>query len=568
MTWDDIAALYGEIELSLIASLKRNLAGHKKWEEAEGFDWPAWQALKLRNIENFRRENAELLSRRADLIHGETEKLMREEFAQGSGKSEGVTDESFFGVNKYRNDALIEDILGTEKRAESAALRMMDDVYRQTVYKAHIAMSAGSVTLPQAVDMATKDFLARGIDCIVYADGSRHNIADYVQMALRTAATRSKLQGEAQKRMELGIDTVLVSRYGACSDTCLPWQGKVYIDDVFMPFEGERRGDEGRSKNGRWYTLLSVAVRAGLLHPNCRHTLSTWIEGINTVPAPLDEEKVRRAAKLEAQQRRMEREIRKWKRLEAGTQDPAQKKAYGQKVKQAQKNLREFIADHPQELRRDPWREKIYETSPKVQVKPKLSAVKKEKDLKPTAKSDTSPQTNAQKPKTNTENIENSKSPISPEPPNEGVDVGLSDEDRYAIDIYKSARSYHLNAGLRGELPLTEEDEQIIGRIEKALEKLPKYKGTVYRSLQSDMIADVEKFNREHQVGKFITYPAFTSAGTEVYDDSMDIQMIIESKSGHDMREYNPLEKEILFLPGTLFKITKREGNTIWLTEL
>lgn len=90
---------------------------------------------------------------------------------------------------------------------------------------------------------------------------------------------------------------------------------------------------------------------------------------------------------------------------------------------------------------------------------------------------------------------------------------------------------------------------------------MPKYRGTVYRSLQSDMIADVEKFNLEHQVGKFIPYSAFTSAGTEVYDETMDIQMIIESKSGRDMRLYNPKESEILFLPATLFKITKKRGT-------
>lgn len=61
--------------------------------------------------------------------------------------------------------------------------------------------------------MATEEFLRKGIDCIEYKDGKRVNIASYVQMALRTAATRSYLQGEAKGRDELGIDTVLVSQY-------------------------------------------------------------------------------------------------------------------------------------------------------------------------------------------------------------------------------------------------------------------------------------------------------------------------------------------------------------------
>jgi hypothetical protein len=43
--------------------------------------------------------------------------------------------------------------------------------------------------------------------------------------------------------------------------------------------------------------------------------------------------------------------------------------------------------------------------------------------------------------------------------------------------------------------------------------------------------------------------------------------MIIRSKQGRDMREYNPLEQEILFKRGTVFIVEKREGNTLWLTE-
>ena len=49
--------------------------------------------------------------------------------------------------------------------------------------------------------MATEEFLRKGINCIEYKDGKRVNIADYVQMELRTAATRSYLQGEAKREL-------------------------------------------------------------------------------------------------------------------------------------------------------------------------------------------------------------------------------------------------------------------------------------------------------------------------------------------------------------------------------
>ena len=117
----------------------------------------------------------------------------------------------------------------------------------------------------------------------------------------------------------------------------------------------------GHSRNGKWVPLLSVAVAAGLFHPNCRHTLTTWIEGVSKMPKPLDAQKVQQAAKLEEQQRALERKVRKAKRLQAGLQDPEDAKKARAQVREAQKELREFVQAHPDVLRRDPWREKTFD---------------------------------------------------------------------------------------------------------------------------------------------------------------------------------------------------------------
>lgn len=62
MTAREIAALFEDLELRLIASLKRNLARHKAEEKDEGFDWPAWQAEKLHSLQRFRRENKSIIA--------------------------------------------------------------------------------------------------------------------------------------------------------------------------------------------------------------------------------------------------------------------------------------------------------------------------------------------------------------------------------------------------------------------------------------------------------------------------------------------------------------------------
>lgn len=165
---------------------------------------------------------------------------------------------------------------------------------------------------------------------------------------------RATLQGEATKRSELGIDTVVVSSYGMCSKTCEPWQGKVYIDDVFCEFKGEINGETGKSGYcKKWFTLLSVAVKNGLFHPNCRHGLSTYIDGITQIPPPIDEQVIKKQRELEQRQRAMERKIRRLKRLVAATSDEGRLKAYKSQLRLAQKELKAFVDDHSDILRRD-----------------------------------------------------------------------------------------------------------------------------------------------------------------------------------------------------------------------
>lgn len=359
MTARDIAALFDALELDLVKSLHRCLARHQRQEQTEGGQngtprhWQAWQAAKLRDLRRFRRENTAILGEYRDRIDADTRTLLEEEAAQDGA-------DGFFRMSDERMTALLNEMQQANEQSERAVLRYMNDVYRKTILRTAAAMQAGGQTLQQATDAATRDFLDQGIACIRYRNGRRVNISTYAEMALRTAGTRAMLMGEAAQRERLGLDTVLVSQYGACSKTCLPWQGLVYVDDVFQPYHGPRTpgGTYGISRNGRQYPLLSVAMQGGLFHPNCRHTLSTWVEGVSTRPRPMDKAKVEAAAQLEAKQRALERSVRKAKRQAAGLCDPAAAKAARARVRAAQKELRFFVADHGDVLRRNVWRER------------------------------------------------------------------------------------------------------------------------------------------------------------------------------------------------------------------
>lgn len=378
-----IVRIFEEIEQRLISSLKRNLMRHKREEKDEGFNWSAWQAEKLRGLERYRRENSAIMAEYTDQIDTATREIMEEQFAEGVNGSdippavpveeapaEIRAEPQFFGVDRVKVDKLIEDVTAIEKSAETAALRMTDDVYRQTVNRVQLAMATGSMSLQQAIDTAVKDFLDQGINCIVYKDGKRVNIADYVRMVLRTTATRAALQGKSAKYKALGYDTVVTSSYVMCSETCKPWQGRIYIDDTFTGWSGETRmqGDMLWGKSGycgKWFPLLSEAIKRGLFHPNCRHSINLWRDG-DPLPESVDNSDNERRYKLEQQQRALERAVRKAKRRAEGFTDPANIEKAKAEVQEAQKALREFInkvnADEGETvLKRDYGKETVYE---------------------------------------------------------------------------------------------------------------------------------------------------------------------------------------------------------------
>lgn len=450
---DDIAKIFEWIEMLLIGSLKRNLTRHEAEEKKYGFNWSAWQAEKLRNLDKFRRESAAIVCKYTDAIDRNTRALLEEQFREGvngaaqeageapepqpvymqeivqptqpelpeqpeqpqeqptpetteqvSTGSPAAADEpiavikpepQFFGVDTVKVNKLVEDMTTMEKQAETAALRMTDDVYRQTLNRVQLAMSTGSMTLNKAIDTAVEDFLNAGINCIEYKDGRRVNVADYVRMALRTTSTRAALQGKSEKYKALGYDTVAVSSYGMCSPTCLPYQGRVYINDAFTSWSGETqvRADGltyGKSNYcGKWFPLLSSAIAGGLFHPNCRHSISLWRDG-DPLPETLDNSETERRYKLEQQQRALEREIRKAKRKVEGFTDPENVAMAKAQLKEKQKQLREFIdktnADEGAEvLRRDSSREKVYDdnVNNKSVDKPQESGIINEKEESP-----------------------------------------------------------------------------------------------------------------------------------------------------------------------------------------
>ena len=158
---------------------------------------------------------------------------------------------------------------------------------------------------------------------------------------------------------------------------------------------------------------------------------------------------------------------------------------------------------------------------------------------------------------------------------------GLTDGEHNALMVYKSGGSYTLNAKLREGVILDEHEQYIVDNLISGLEKLPVYKGKVYRNIMFDGFGDKaarDAFVRSHVIGEWITYEGFTSTSTAVdgypLDGDFVVHMEIESVNGRDLSGYgNNFESEVLLTHPSQFIPSKIEyaadgTPTIYLTEV
>lgn len=340
----DIGAAFEAIENELIASMIRNMRRHKIEEIDEDKQWSMWQTEQLRSLEKYRKENQERFGTKFKDINNRIEALISTARDEGDMEQEIAILEAikkgfparrvspgasaaFFRLNQRKLEALIRATTSDMEKAETAVLRMANDQYRKIIFNAQVYANSGAGTYEKAVDMATKDFIAAGLNCVEYANGSRHTLADYADMAIRTASKRAYLQGEGQKRQEWGISTVIMNKRGNPCPKCLPFVGKILIDDVWSG---------GSAKDGP-YPLMSAAIAAGLYHPRCRDSHTTYfpeLEDLDNEYSKKDIEDIEEQNRKEARQQYAERQEKKFHRLASFSLDLENKSKYRAKEKE------------------------------------------------------------------------------------------------------------------------------------------------------------------------------------------------------------------------------------------
>lgn len=355
----DIEEAFAAIEEELIASMMRNMKRHKVEESAEDMRWEMWQAKQLQALEKYKKQNQRKFQKQFSNINGSVDEIIHKARKQGgldqeikimnaikkgwkppsSLKKSMQTNGEFFKLNDRKLNALIGATQKDFSKAEHAMLRMADDQYRKIIFNAQVYANTGAGTYEKAVDMATKDFLGSGINCIEYKNGARHKISDYAFMAIQTASKRAYLTGEGEKRQEWGISTVIVNKRGNPCPKCLPFVNKILVDDVWSG---------GKPSDGM-YPLMSTAIAAGLYHPRCKDNHTTYFPGISTADntwTKKELEAIEKTNKQDSKQQYAQRQAEKFKRLAKFSLDEDNQRMYESRFKDWSERSEKDLLEH------------------------------------------------------------------------------------------------------------------------------------------------------------------------------------------------------------------------------
>lgn len=251
--------------------------------------------------------------------------------------------------------ALASSLLGTHVRI----LRWALDTYRDVIARTALpGVLLGTDTRLRAAQRAWEEFLSRGVTGFVDKAGRHWELASYVEMAVRTGAAQAAVQGHLDRLGDAGIDLVIVSNAPQECVKCRPWEGKVLTR---MPAgrkilaRSEHAINDGEPVVYRIAGSVAEAVAAGLLHPNCRHSLSAFLPGVTRQPRNTADPE---GDKARQELRALERRVRKAKLQAAAALDADAKRRWEARIREIQAEIRDHLDEHT-DLFRQRHREQI-----------------------------------------------------------------------------------------------------------------------------------------------------------------------------------------------------------------
>ncbi|MFD7068491.1 phage minor capsid protein [Streptomyces sp. NPDC059913] len=346
------ADLYADAERRLLELCARQLA--------IGQEAPGWAVAKLAAVAPLRRAADMLLDTLASGVDEEVRHVVAE--AYDSGRHSALAELGALGDDDRRTvaertpqaqavDRLAAETVETVTATHRGILRAVEDGYRQVVAEVTAAPLLGTDTRRQATQQAMSRFADRGVTSFRDRAGRRWSMTTYAEMAVRTSVGRAAVEAHMTTLAAVGVELVIVSSSPRECRLCRPWERQVLSiggPSGARTVDVEHAVEDGRTVRVTVAGSLDEARAAGLQHPNCRHSVSSYTPGITRTE---DAESDPAGYEAGQRQREIERKIRKFKNKAAASTTPEGKRAAETKVRQWQGAMRSHLAAHP-DLRR------------------------------------------------------------------------------------------------------------------------------------------------------------------------------------------------------------------------
>ncbi|MEU0332221.1 phage minor capsid protein [Streptomyces sp. NPDC006193] len=340
-----VADLYEAAGTVLIEKIREALA--------EGLDSPQWVQLKLAAVGDLQAAIQTVIGALQQDATGAIGHALTEAYERG--QQAAVAELGALGVGQTAAaaaavptapvvDRLAAAVVDDTRPVYLRILRQSLDVYRQVIARAAAAPALGAQTRRQAAQAALDQFANRGVTGFVDRAGRSWDMRSYVEMAMRSACGRAAVEAHTDRLGAAGVDLVIVSQAPEECPLCRPWERKI-LARTGAPgaraVQVEHALEDDRTVTVQVAGTLEEARASGLLHPNCRHTVSAYLPGASRVPEP---QASRGTYEDTQQQRYLERQVRKWKRRSAAAMDDQARTAATARVRAYQARIRELTA--------------------------------------------------------------------------------------------------------------------------------------------------------------------------------------------------------------------------------
>lgn len=355
---EPVAAIYRDAELKILKAITDALA--------RGIDAPEWESLQLQRIQSVRKTAIATLLKTNAAAAAEIQRSINDAYHAGSASAMSDVSGTLDPIaaptiqRQAAVSALAQATANSLSSAQNSILRAVPDIYQSIVAKSTASVLAGSTSRLDATQDAINEFLSKGLSGIQTQRGVM-DISTYTNMAVRTATSRSAIQGHIDAMTIMDLDLVVIQPGPRPCDICDSWAGKI------LTVSGQPGTMTVADLSGTGTIdvevddTLDAARDDGWGHPNDRCNLATYLPGVSGSSLldrqPWDEE----GYKAQQQQRGIERQIRAWKTAEVTSITPDAAANAAAKVDSWQQAQRDLLAEHSF-LKRQSDREQIGRT--------------------------------------------------------------------------------------------------------------------------------------------------------------------------------------------------------------